>query len=84
MTGPGVCASVVLPASIARHGGKFLVRGATPRSVEGGWSPERMVVIELPARQNAEAFLDDPEFRELSKIRHRATTSKLVLVDGAE
>ena len=73
-----------IPGCVARHGGRFLVRGATPTPVEGGWSPERMVVIEFPARGNAEQFLADPEFQELAKIRRRATVSKLVLVDGAE
>jgi uncharacterized protein (DUF1330 family) len=73
-----------VPAVIGRHGGRFLVRGAQPKSVEGGWSPERMVIIEFPTRQNAEQFLADPDFRDLSKIRRRTTTSKLVLVDGPE
>jgi len=73
-----------VPTYIARHGGKYIVRGAEPRAIEGDWSPERMVIIEFPTRENAEQFLNDPEFRELAKIRHRTTTSKLVLVDGAE
>ncbi len=73
-----------VPAYIERHGGKYIVRGAAPTPVEGDWSPERLVVIEFPARANAEQFLADPEFQELAKIRHRTTTSKLVLVDGCE
>ncbi|HEV7689880.1 MAG TPA: DUF1330 domain-containing protein [Hyphomonadaceae bacterium] len=73
-----------VPTYIARHGGKYIVRGAAPTTIEGGWQPQRMVIIEFPSRQNAEQFLADPEFKELAKIRHRTTTSKLVLVDGAE
>ena len=73
-----------VPSYIARHGGKYVVRGAEPRTIEGDWQPERMVIIELSSRQNAEHFLEDPEFKELAKIRYRTTTSKLVLVDGAE
>ena len=41
-----------------------------------------MVIIEFPARRNAEAFLIDPDFQALLEIRHKTTTSKLVLVDG--
>ena len=41
-----------------------------------------MVVIEFPARENAEAFLSDPDCRDLFAIRHNTTTSRLVLVDG--
>jgi uncharacterized protein (DUF1330 family) len=73
-----------VPAYIGRHGGKYIVRGAQPQTIEGDWSPERMVIIEFPARKNAEAFLADPDFQELAKIRHRTTTSKLVLVDGED
>jgi uncharacterized protein (DUF1330 family) len=73
-----------IPACIARHGGELIVRGATATPVEGDWRPERMTIVEFPARENAQRFLADPEFRELAKIRHRTTTSKLVLVDGAE
>jgi uncharacterized protein (DUF1330 family) len=73
-----------VPAFIDKHGGKYIVQGAAPKPIEGNWSPERMVIIEFPSRQHAEAFLGDPGFQELAKTRHRTTTSKLVLVDGAE
>ena len=73
-----------VPRYIERHGGKYIVRGEAPKTIKGDWAPQRMVIIEFPARANAEAFLADPEFQELAKIRHRTTTSKLVLVDGSE
>jgi uncharacterized protein (DUF1330 family) len=71
-----------IPAFIAKHSGKYIVQGVQPTVMEGDWRPERMVVIEFPARENAEAFLSDPDCQELFRIRHRTTTSRLVLVDG--
>jgi uncharacterized protein (DUF1330 family) len=71
-----------IPAHIARHSGKYIVQGARPTTIEGEWRPERLVILEFPQRANAEAFLGDPEIRELFKVRHTTTTSKLVLVDG--
>jgi uncharacterized protein (DUF1330 family) len=71
-----------IPAFIGKHAGRYLVQGAEPTPMEGGWTPERMVVIEFPARENAEAFLSDPDCQELFGVRHRTTTSRLVLVDG--
>jgi uncharacterized protein (DUF1330 family) len=71
-----------IPAFIARHSGKYIVQGVRPTSIEGDWKPERMVIIEFPEREKAEAFLGDPEIQELFKVRHDTTTSKLVLVDG--
>ncbi|HVV41719.1 MAG TPA: DUF1330 domain-containing protein [Nitrobacter sp.] len=71
-----------IPAFIARHSGKYIVQGAQPTQIEGDWRPDRMVIIEFPARDKAEAFLNDPEIQDLFNVRHRTTTSKLVLVDG--
>ena len=71
-----------IPAHIARHSGKYIVQGVQPTIIEGDWKPERMVILEFPARANAEAFLGDPEIQNLFKVRHATTTSKLVLVDG--
>jgi len=71
-----------IPAFIAKHSGKYIVQGVQPTTIEGDWKPERMVIIEFPERQNAEAFLSDPEIQDLFKLRHDTTTSKLVLADG--
>lgn len=71
-----------VPAFIAKHGGRYIVRGEPPEVMEGDWAPERMVILEFPARANAMAFLDDTEFQDLKKSRTTTTVSKLVLVDG--
>jgi len=71
-----------IPAFIGKHFGKYLVQGVVPTTMEGDWSPERLVVIEFPARENAMAFLNDPDCQDLFRLRHKTTTSKLVLVEG--
>lgn len=71
-----------IPAFIAKHGGRYIVRGVEPTVMEGDWAPERMVILEFPARENARAFLDDPDARMLFDVRHKTTASKLVLVEG--
>lgn len=71
-----------IPAHIARHSGKYIVRGVAPTTIEGDWRSERMVILEFPERANAEAFLSDPRIQDLFKVRHETTNSKLVLVDG--
>lgn len=71
-----------IPAFIAKHSGKYIVQGVQPITIEGDWAPERMVIIEFPEREKAEAFLGDSEIQDLFKVRHDTTTSKLVLVDG--
>lgn len=73
-----------IPAFIEKHGGRYIVRGAEPSVMEGDWAPERMVILEFPARENAKAFLADPEAQALFGVRHKTTVSKLVLVDGCD
>lgn len=73
-----------IPEFIARHSGRYLVQGEVPTLIEGDWSPERLVVIEFPSRDEAQAFLQDREVQPLFELRHRTTTSKLILVDGCE
>jgi uncharacterized protein (DUF1330 family) len=71
-----------IPAFIDKHGGRYLVRGVEPTVMEGDWSPELMVILEFPSRENAKAFLADPDAQSLFAVRHRTTNSKLVLADG--
>lgn len=71
-----------IPAFIDKHFGKYIVRGVPPKTIEGDWNPERIVIIEFPGREAAEGFLGDPEVQVLFKVRHDTTTSKLLLVDG--
>jgi uncharacterized protein (DUF1330 family) len=71
-----------IPTFIAKHSGKYIVQGVQPMILEGDWKPERLVIIEFPKREKAEAFLSDPEIKNLLKIRHDTTTSKLLLVEG--
>lgn len=71
-----------IPEFIAKHSGRYIVQGTEPDVMEGDWNPERLVVIEFPSRENAKAFLQDPDAQTLFAIRHKTTTNKLILVDG--
>ena len=42
------------PALCAKFGGRFIVRGGKTRTLEGGWTPPRVVVIEFPDFEAAE------------------------------
>jgi uncharacterized protein (DUF1330 family) len=40
-----------IPAFIAKHAGKYVVRGTEPTTIEGDWKPDRMVILEFPSAQ---------------------------------
>jgi uncharacterized protein (DUF1330 family) len=71
-----------VPETIAKYGGRYLVRGGKTETLEGDWQPGRMVVLEFPNREQARKFYDSPEYAPLKALRLRATTSRLLLVDG--
>lgn len=71
-----------VPAVIARHGGRYLVRGGELRRLEGDRPWHRVVVLEFPSRHAAEAFYADPDYAPLLALRLASTRSEVVLVDG--
>ncbi len=71
-----------IPEFIQKHDGRYIVQGVEPEIMEGDWIPERVVVIEFPSKQKAKDFLADPAAQTLFDIRHKSTTSKLILVEG--
>ncbi len=72
-----------VPPLVAKHGGEYLVRGGNPRTIEGTWSPSRVVVLRFPTEAAARAFNDDPDYAPVKAIRHGAARTEMVLVDGA-
>ena len=71
------------PATLALYEGKFIVRGGTTETLEGGWDPGRIVVLEFPTLEKARAWYNSPEYSSARQIRWQASTGKMILVEGA-
>jgi len=69
-------------ASVARHDGKFIVRGGKIETAEGGWTSDRVVVVEFPNLAAAHEFYYSADYAPLLKIRLAATRSKAVFVEA--
>jgi uncharacterized protein (DUF1330 family) len=72
-----------VPAVVTKYGGRFVVRGGRIESMEGGWSPKRMVVVEFPSMDQALKFYRSPEYKPLIGLRQKASRGKLIIVEGA-
>jgi uncharacterized protein (DUF1330 family) len=72
-----------VPAVVAKYGGKFVVRGGKVETLEGGWSPKRIVVLEFPSVEQAQKWYRSAEYAPLIDLRQRASRGKLILVEGA-
>ena len=72
-------------ASIARYGGRYLVRGAKPQVPEGQWIlQERVVVVEFPSMQRLREWYASAEYAAALEVRRTALARRLLFVEGVE
>jgi len=71
------------PPTVAQYGGRFLERGGRCETLEGSWSPKRLVIIEFPSLEQAKAWANSPEYAAAKRLRQRASRSNIVIVEGA-
>jgi uncharacterized protein (DUF1330 family) len=69
-------------ATVAQHGGKYIVRGGKTEVLEGDWNPKRIVVLQFDSMERAKEWLNCEEYREPRKMRHRTAKTKMILVEG--
>ena len=63
-------------------GARYLVRGGPHKVYEGEWSPRRLVLLEFPSAEAAEAFYNGEVYRSLKAIRDECSSANLVMVAG--
>ncbi len=71
-----------VPALIAAHGGRYLVRGGAGELLEGEGPLRRQILLEFPSLAALRAFYDAPEYQPLKALRQRASNGRLVAVEG--
>jgi len=72
----------IVPPTISRYGGRFLVRGGRTETLEGSWNPRRLVVIEFPSYEEARAWWASEEYAAPKALRQSASVGNLILVEG--
>jgi uncharacterized protein (DUF1330 family) len=72
----------LVPGTVTKYGGRFLVRGGSFQALEGSWQPKRIVLLEFPSTEQAMRWYDSEEYRPLKAMRMKASTANLVVVEG--
>jgi uncharacterized protein (DUF1330 family) len=72
-----------VPATIANHGGRFLVRGGAAEVLEGDWPQKRRVIIEFASMEAARRWWNSPEYEKPKAMRRANSKGRLILLDGA-
>ena len=68
-------------ASVARHGGRFLVRGGEFEVLEGEWSP-RIIVLEFESVDAVRSWYHSDDYQACLPMRLSATKGRMIAVEG--
>lgn len=71
-----------VPATVERYGGRYLVRCDHVLALAGGWTPERVVIIEWDSVDHLRTWLYSPEYLALAPLQEQSTTSRSIVVEG--
>lgn len=69
-------------AAIEAFGGRYLVRGAEPVSIEGEAPKSRYVVVEFDSVETVKRFYDSPEYRLAREARAGAAIAEIIALQG--
>jgi uncharacterized protein (DUF1330 family) len=74
--------SAQVPATLAKYGGRFLVRGGKAHLLEGEWPERRRVLLEFPTVDAARQWWDSSEYAKPKELRRSASKGRLLLMEG--
>jgi uncharacterized protein (DUF1330 family) len=70
------------PQAIAAYGGRYLARGGMTETMEGRWTPSRLVLLEFPTMERARAWWGSREYAAAKALRQACARTEMVLVEG--
>ena len=72
----------LVPPTIERFGGRYVVRGGASETLEGDWAPPRVVVLEFPSAARAKAWWSSDDYAEAKSLRQSCSSSRMIVVEG--
>jgi uncharacterized protein (DUF1330 family) len=70
-----------VPGTVAKYGGKYVVRGGKSQANEGE-PPARIVVITFKTMADAQKWYGSPEYAAIKPIRQKSARSRTYIVEG--
>jgi len=66
----------------AKYGGRFIARGGEVQTLEGDWSPKRVVIVEFPGMAQALAWYRSADYAQLIELRKSSARFRMIVVQG--
>lgn len=68
----------------ARYGGRYRARGGASETLEGDWTPARLVLIEFPDMERLRAFWNSEDYAPWRAVRERHARSRIIATEGLD
>jgi uncharacterized protein (DUF1330 family) len=68
-------------ASVKRHGGRYITRGAKSEALEGKWSG-RIVLLEFDSLDAARSWYHSDDYQAALPIRLRTSEGRMIALEG--
>lgn len=68
--------------SVARYGGRYLVRGPEPVLLEGQWLVNRLILLEFPTLKQARDWYGSADYSAAKQKREGAASARMMLLEG--
>lgn len=72
----------LVPPTIEKYGGRFIVRGGAAHVLEGDWPQRRRVIIEFPSPEAARNWYESTEYAQPKALRQAHSNGRLILLEG--
>src|SRR3546814_1326681 len=73
-----------VPATLAKYGGEFLVRGGAVEPLEGEPPLGRVVILRFASMEQARAWYRSPDYAGPMALRQPVSVGRIMLVEGVE
>jgi len=69
-----------IDATLAPHGGRFLVHGGRTDVLEGSWTGD-LIILQFPTRSATTAWYRSPAYQEILPLRTRNAYGEVIIID---
>jgi len=75
----------LVPDTIKKYGGKYLVRGGDILNNNLDWTPKgRIIVLEFPSIEKLDLWQNSDEYKPVKEIRLNSSTSQSITIESGE
>jgi uncharacterized protein (DUF1330 family) len=72
----------VVPATIEKYGGEFIIQGEAAEAVEGDWNPKRIAILKVESIEKVKEWYNSEKYQAILSLRTDASNSNVIFVDA--